>query len=91
MKATERYLYFLVVLFIVIYKVALTYGGRGGSGAGTRETQQVELKRVQRVVAAIWRNQKNDTILCNRKREKSWKKTKTKKQNKKEKMELEPG
>ena len=31
MKATERY--FLVVLFIVLYKVALTCGGEGGGGA----------------------------------------------------------
>ena len=45
MKATERY--FLVVLFIVLYKVALTCGGEGGggSGVGTREKRGREVYR----------------------------------------------
>ena len=52
MKATERY--FLVVLFIVLYKVALTCGGGEGGGGkqrggnaeekGPRSVQGVELK-----------------------------------------------
>ena len=50
MKATERY--FLVVLFIVLYKVALTCrGGEGGKQRGgnpeekgARSVQGVELK-----------------------------------------------
>ena len=83
MKANERY--FLVVLFIVLYTVALTCGGGGGGQRGGNpvekevgSAQRVELKRV-RQSGEIRKNYTTLRIFCNRKREKSWGKKQTNK------------